>query len=349
MAKLTISDIAEMAQVSKTTVSFVINGRDGISEETRNRVLSVIKQTNYTPNVHTRRLTLKKSFTIYVVMQQQTTGLQNLFYMEITFGILRKSKEFGYSIVFASVLDERDEEILAEYIRNKDTDGIIFLQDAEPRILSIVEAAEIPCLVADSHMPDSVSYTQIKVDYFSAAYMATRHLVEKGHEKIAFIGMGSKPDYYVNTFGGYKKALEEANLIFLPDWIQADAGDEQSAYGCMESILRSTDVPTAVFCAGDIFAIGAMKCVKENGLSVPGDISFVGLDDIAVSSYVDPPLTTMSINEDSMGEMAMQVIYDMINKKRHKKVNHTPCQIVERASVRDLSGGEASAKRVAEN
>jgi len=337
MANLTINDIARMANVSKTAVSFVLNGKEGVGEETRNRVLAVIEQTNYSPNVHTRRLNLKKSFTIYVVMHQQEVSFANLFNMEIIFGILNKSKELGYSVVFISISDEKDIGILSGYVRNKDTDGIIFMQDPENSILSIVEDSSIPFLVVDSHAPDTVSYTQVKVDYFIAAYEAVKYLIEKGHKKVAFIGMESQPDYYVNTFGGFNKALQEANLPIMPTWIQSEAKNEQSAYNCMQRIIDAHDLPTAVFCAGDIFAISAMKCVKENNLLVPGNISFVGLDDIVVSPYVDPPLTTMSINENQMGEESMQIIFDMINNNSYQNINYTSSNIVERSTVKDLT------------
>ncbi len=335
MAKLTIRDIARLANVSTTAVSFVLNNKEGVSEETRLRILAVIEQTNFIPNVHTRRLNLKKSFNIHIVMKQHQSNLLNLFAMEIMFGILSESKKLGYNTVITGINDAQDEELLLDYIRNKDTDGLIFIQDADPRILSAVDMLDVPFLVVDSHAPDSVPYVQIKTDYCSAAKNATNYLLEKGHTRIAFIGTDHSPEYYVNTFRGYKNAIEEAGLSFPSGWIQSSACDEETAYRCTENILHSGDLPTAIFCTGDIFALSAIKCIKDHKLSVPGDISLIGLDDMVISQYTDPPLTTVSVYEGLMGEKAMQIIYRMINGEEYEKVTLTRSQIIERATVKN--------------
>ena len=337
MSKITIRDIAKLANVSTTAVSFVLNGKSGVSDETRKRILDIMEQTNFTPNVHTRRLNLKRSFNIHLVIRHYESKLRNMFSSEITFGILKESKPLGYNIVTINIRDSSDKNILTDYIRNKDTDGFIFLQDVETSFLSQVEASDTPFVVVDSHALDGASYTQIKADYFDASYKATKHLIQKGHEQIAFIGMDVMPNYYANTFGGYQKAMSEHSLPFPSYWIQPGAADEASAYQCMRRMLNSGNVPTAVFCAGDIFAIGAIKCSKDSGLRVPEDISFIGLDDVVISQYIEPPLTTVSVNEELMGQMAMKTIYRMINHEPYKKVLFTPSNLIERASVRDMT------------
>lgn len=334
--KVTIKDIARLANVSTTAVSFVLNNHGGVSDETRQRILDVIEQTNFSPNVHTRRLNLNRSFNILLVMHRELSNLQMLFYMEIILGILDESKDLGYNVGFHSIVSKEDEELLLTKIRNKDTDGIIFIGDAEPRIVSSVEDMGTPFLVVDSHAPDTVDFPQVKTDYFQAATMAVNYLLEQGHEKIAFISMGSRPDYYFNTFEGYRDALAKANLSFEPNWIQSDATDDETAYECMGRILDSAKLPTAVFCAGDIFAIGAMKCVKERGLNIPEDISFIGLDNLIVSQYVDPPLTTVFVVERFMGQRAMRIMYDMISEKEWPKTTIASIGVVERESVKKM-------------
>ncbi|MDL2237306.1 LacI family transcriptional regulator [Christensenellaceae bacterium OttesenSCG-928-K19] len=335
MSKITIRDIAKLANVSTTAVSFVLNGKEGVSKETRQRILDIMEQTNFIPNAHTRRLNLKRSFNIHLVIRQYESKLRNMFSSEITFGILKASEELGYNIVTTNIRSG-EKNRLTDYIRNKDTDGFIFINDAETSLLSQVEVSEMPFVVVDSHAPDSVSYPQVKADYFEAAYQATQYLIQKRHHKIAFIGTDALADYYVNTFGGYQKCMSDNALAFPSDWIQPGATDEETARACMQAILDSGNTPTAVFCAGDIFAIGAMRCVKESGLRVPGDISFVGLDDVVISRYIEPPLTTVSVNEELMGQMAMQTINKIISGKPFDKVTLTPSTLVERESVRDL-------------
>jgi len=335
---LTIRDIARLAGVSPTTVSFVLNEKKGISEETRSRVRNIIAQTGFTPNEHTRRLNLRKSFNISVVMNEQTSSLHNMYYLDIIFGILTESKKLGYNVSFATLENLSDSELLLRAINNKSTDGLIFLMDINADTLSIVKESGIPHLVLDSHLIDDEIYPQVKVDYSKASFVATEYLIKAGHKKIAFIGTQQSPDYYTSTFEGFKNALKLYELPIEPSWIQSDAKDENSAYDCMKNILESNAVlPTAVFCAGDIFAVGAIKYAKEQGLKIPEDISFIGIDDILLSSYIDPPLTTVSINERQMGQAAMRMMYDILNDDLITPIINLTGNIVERSSVYKLN------------
>ena len=332
--KLTIHDIAKLADVSPTTVSFVLNGRNGVSEETRVHVQDIIERTGFTPNVHTRRLNLKKSFNISVVMQDQISSLHDMYFLEIIFGILSESKLLGYNVLFATLGSGTDQELLLRTINDKSTDGLIFLMDLDPDTLSLVKESAVPHLVVDSHLTDDEIYPQVKVDYREASFTATEYLIKAGHKKIAFISMGQSPDYYMSTFEGYKTALLRYGLPLDPSWIQSEAGDENSAYDCMRNILESGVAPTAVFCAGDIFAIGAMKCVKDRGLAIPDDISFIGIDNLIISPYIQPPLTTVSINERRMGQAAMRIIYNILNGNPEATVEYIKVSVVERESVK---------------
>ena len=336
---LTIHDIARIADVSPTTVSFVMNDKNGISDETRKRVLDVIEKTGFTPNAHTRRLNLGKSFNVSVVMQSQASGLMDLYYLDIIFGILQESKTLGYSVLFATLDNEEDQTILLRTINDKSTDGLIFFMDLDPHTLWFVKESRIPFMVVDSHLTDDDIYPQLRVDYKKISYMATDYLIKSGHERIAFISRKQSPNYYTITFEGYKNALVQSGLHLEPSWIQPDAFDEESAYKCMNNILSSnSDRPTAVFCAGDIYAIGAMKCAKEHGLSIPDDISFIGIDDIIVSSYIEPALTTVSVNEKEMGQKTMRMMFDILNNNIQtpatNSIENMNGVIIERGSVR---------------
>ena len=333
----TIHDIARLAEVSPTTVSFVINDKDGISEETRKRVLDVIAKTGFIPNAHTRRLNLGKSFNVTVVMQSQTSSLQDIYFLDIIFGILSESKTLGYSVLFATLDNDTDRELLLHTINDKSTDGLIFLMDIDPVTLSFISESGIPHIVVDSHLTDDGVYPQVRVDYKEISFMATEYLIKAGHKKIAFISMKKSPNYYTSTFEGYKDALIQYGLPLAPAWIRSDAYDEDSAYSCMQSILESgSELPTAVFCAGDLYAIGAMKCAKDHGFVLPDDISFISIDDIIVSSYIDPPLTTVSLNEKEMGRITMRMMYDILNNDLETPIINLNGRIVERDSVKRL-------------
>ena len=169
MANLTIKDIARMAGVSTTAVSFVLNNRSGVSEATREKVQQIIQQTGFTPNVHTRRLNLGKSFTIHVVLRQYDYSLFNQFAMETLSGIFREGKALGYSFIFTLVDDQMDCEQIIESVRSKDCDGVILNQVSDPTLIRRLQAEQIPFVCADTHLPRDTSLPMVEVDHYGAA------------------------------------------------------------------------------------------------------------------------------------------------------------------------------------
>ncbi len=335
MDNLTIKDIARMAGVSQTAVSFVLNDKEGVSEETREKVKKIIEQTGFTPNVHTRRLNLKKSFNINLAIRQNQSTLSNIFYMEILLGILSESKHYDYNIVLSDISDLEREKRLLHNIHNNDTDGIIFIQDPSQYLITEIEQKRLPFIIVDTQNPNA-PYTTVRLNYTKAARASVEYLISKGHKAIAFIGMEKNPSFYVNTFNGYKEALEAASLSFMPNWIQPNAYDEKSSYQCMKKILDSSVTPTAVFCSSDVFAYNSIQCAKDNGYKVPDDISFFGMDDVHISKYMQPALSTLNIDEDYMGKSAMRLIDSMIKGEDVESIVLSSTAIVERKSVKDI-------------
>ena len=342
MAKLTIKEIAKMAGVSPTAVSFVINNREGVSEETRKRVKEVIERTNFQPSLNSRRLLLNKSFNISIVIRKTSSPFDDLFYLEIAKGLLEKSKEYGYNIVFTDIAMEDGKVVLPDIIKHEDTDGIVFFQDTEEIILNEVNKLNIPYVIADAHNMENGNnngITTVNANYELSAYTAVCYLIENGHRDIAYISSSFVPNFYLATFDGYRKALEKAQVTIQPSWIQINAVNEESAYNCMKTILENKHKPTAVFCTTDTFAIGAMKCAKDMGFKVPEDISFIGIDDIFLSNYIEPKLSTIKIDKFRMGSLAMELIMDKIQGKKVNSVVVDSDHLVIRESVKCRNKG----------
>jgi len=335
MEKLTIKEIAKLAGVSPTAVSFVLNNKKGVSEKTRKKVREVIEKTNFVPSLNSRRLFFKKSYNISLVIQQSSSPFSDLFYYEITNGILEKSKEFGYNIVFTDISMKGNSMEIPNIIKYKDTDGIIFYQDTERAILREVDKLNIPYVIVDAHSTSS-DFTSINADSELLSYTATKFLIERGHVDIALISSSYIPEYYIQIFTGYKNALEEVRVSISPYWIQNNAFNELSAYNCMENILKNALKPSAVFCAGDIFAIGAIRCAKDKGYRVPEDISFIGVDDIILSRYIEPALTTIRIDKALMGRLAMDLLVKKINGESVESIILESDNIVVRNSVKNM-------------
>ena len=324
MAKLTITDIARMANVSPSTVSFVLNNRPGIREETRKHVKAIIEQTGYTPNAHSRRLTLRRSFTIHVVMRHYTSTLFNLFGTDVLMGIFRESRRLGYNIIFTSV-DEAENirdsfKYVRETITSETVDGVMFIQCFDPELLQLCKDQGLPFLLVDCNYPKDHSVPLVEVDYYDAALQAANYLISCGHHDIGFIGTNSMPEFDRMTFGGFRDALNAAGLPIRMEWVQKNSDVNVPTPSCMQNILSCKLRPTAILCAADIYAIEAIKQAKKAGFSVPEDISFMGIDDLVVAEYVNPALSTMAMDKLELGSLSMRQLYAMINKQ--------PCETI---------------------
>ena len=336
MSDITIREIAKMAGVSTTAVSFVLNGREGVSSATRERILEIIRRTGFTPNVHTRRLNLKRSFTIHVVLRQYEYALFNQFALETLTGIFKASKNLGYSIMFSFVDEQIDCNQILSSVRSKNCDGVILNQVSDASLISLLQQESIPFVCVDSHMNRANALPLVEVDYYDAAYRATKFLCENGHTEIGFIGPKIPVEYHASTFGGYTTALKESHLVCNPAWIPEITFSEESAEGCIDQLLQCSRLPTAFFCAGDSFAIDTIRCAKARNIRIPDDISIISLDNLVVSRYLDPPLTTMACDKELMGEKAVQLLYQIIQGESYEPTNLLPTKLVERSSVQNL-------------
>lgn len=336
MSNFTIRDIARMAGVSTTAVSFVLNDRPGVSDATRQKVQEIIRLTGFTPNIHTRRLNLGKSFAIHVVLRWYEYSLFNQFALETLFGIFQASKSLGYSVIFTFVDDSMDCGQLMESVRSKDCDGVILNQVSDPSFITLLQQEEIPFICTDAHVKKDGTLPLVEVDYYDAAYRATMYLCEHGHTEIGYIGPETPLEFHRSNFTGYTHALRDAGLVCNPAWVPKIEFAESSAESCIEQLLQCPRLPTAFFCAGDPFAIDTIQCAKASGLRVPQDISIIGLDNLLVSRYLDPPLTTMTFDKELLGKRSVCLLHKIIQGQPYNPISLLPTTLVERGTVRDL-------------
>jgi DNA-binding LacI/PurR family transcriptional regulator len=158
--------------------------------------------------------------------------------------------------------------------------------------LGMLSGMKVPIVLINSHHPGEFIYS-VRIDNVAGARVATKHLTDLGHRRIAYIGdkFGFRSD--MERLTGYRETLEQAGLGFEPDLVSHGDGTPEGGLNATRHLLSLPEPPTAIFCYNDREAIGAMRAVRENGLRVPGDISVVGFDDLFLSSYIDPPLTTI--------------------------------------------------------
>lgn len=338
MENFTIKDIARIAGVSTTAVSFVLNDRPGVSESTRQRVREIIERTGFIPNAHTRRLNLHRSFSIHVVLYWHRFDLFNQFALEIMHGIFHSSRELGYSITITFVDETMDCTALMESIRSKDCDGVILSQIEDPIFMARLQQEQIPFVCVDSHVKNSGDIPTVEVDYYNAALYAVRHLIACGHKQIGYLGMATPLEMRNTTFSGYTDALREAGLVCNPAWISFLDFTENAAEAYFDQLKQKDELPTAFFCPGDVFAIELAKTVQKNGLRIPEDISIVSVDDLVISRYLTPPLTTMTFDKEALGSCAVDLLYSILSEKPCERFVLIPTSLCKRESVLNLNG-----------
>ena len=310
MAKSTLKRIAELAGVSTTTVSYVLNNRPGISEATRNRIREIMEQEDYSPNANTLRLSARRSRNIYLIIDE-FVSFGNLFYSVVLDSLTLAAEKYNYTIVVSNKHESFQASAAARAIQEGLADGLVFFHDLDPESLQFVQQHQIPFVVIDSHRQDA-PYIRVCVDYDMSTYVVTKHLIDLGHRRIAFIGQAELPDFYIATFRGCCRALTEHKLLLHPQWLQSDACDFESAYQSMENILKCDELPTGIVCATDLFALAAMQCAQNNGYKIPADFSVVGIDDLNNSKIFFPSLTTIYLDPYDLAAQAMQLLHNQI-------------------------------------
>lgn len=308
---ITIQDIADQANVSISTVSRVLNRTAPVAEKTRQRVLSIIAELGYKPNLFAQGLAGGQSKTIGVLTQL----IGSPFYDVILRGILKGIEDSGYSPLFADGGWNAKKDVIAlNMFLQRQVDGLILLDGHAPEEFLVETAKEIPMIIVGRCIPDLVEQC-LPFDDFEAAYKATQYLIEAGHRRIAHItGLLNHQDA-VERRNGYYKALEEAGIAPDPDLIIEGDFTEPSGVMAVEMLLMHSHIFSAIFAANDQMAYGARLALYRRGLRVPEDVSIIGFDDQAPSAYMVPPLTSVRRPPLEIGEAAGQALLNLMQGK----------------------------------
>lgn len=318
MARITNKDIARMAGVSPAAVSLAINGRKGISEATRQRILKIAEAYHYTPNPSSRRLIYRRTNNIAILFRRDTHPIDGLFYVELNQSILDACQDFSYNLVFTQAQVSAEAVRLPDVIRSRDVDGVIIYGDTDERLIAEIEQYDIPLVTLDNSRRYG-DHLAVQMDYSQAAYTATAHLISLGHRDIAYIGNDAMHYFNSQTFNGFRRATVEGGLTLSMDRVQMDVADERTLHRAIDALISSSR-PTAVFCATDLYAIRTMRRLAALGISVPGDISVAAVDDILVSQFTTPALTTVRVDRAQMGRLGLELL--------QKRIQGEPCQSV---------------------
>lgn len=338
MARATLKDVARLAGVSAATVSYALSGKRPISEETKRRIHDAIAELDYVPDLNARGLSMRDSKLIGVVVPQTEPGdrlmFQNSFYAEILGSIEYFARQQGYHILISAT--DANESYLT-LAKKRNLDGIIVIGMYPDDFYQQMKKTQIPIVLIDSYCNDHY-YHNIRIDDAYGSYLATRYMLENGHERIAFFaGQLKENGVMKKRLLGYRQALEEFSVPFRKEYVFEGQIDYSSGIALAGQFMKSGLDGTAVVAAADILAIGAIKGFFEAGKRVPEDYSIIGFDDVEIAKYLTPGLTTVRQQISLKGQKAVELLLKHIEDPSLPKQEEVlPLQLAVRGSVRKI-------------
>ena len=309
----TIIDVAKKAGVSKTSVSRYLNGKNSghMSEKTKERIIQAIKELDYQPNSIARSLKQKSTNVIGLVVND----MSNLFFLEIIRGIETELKNSGYNLLVCNSDTNVEMELeCLKMLEKRQIDGVILIGMNMP--VSHIEKikTEFPIVLMERE-PGKTNLDSVRIDNKVGAYAAVSHLIERGHTRIAHIAGPGIAAMAVERKEAYIECMRDHGLEVLPQYIVSGNYKLESGHAGMQSLMALEDKPTAVFCANDYMAMGALRYLMEQGYRVPQDVALVGYDDIMVARMVTPPLTTVRQPVWELAGVAARLLIERIEHK----------------------------------
>ncbi|PYI54444.1 LacI family DNA-binding transcriptional regulator [Paenibacillus flagellatus] len=331
---VTIKDIARMAGVSHTTVSRALNDSPLIHEETKRKIRAIAERLDYTPNYSAKSLVLSRSYHIGLFFSTLSTGTSSNFFQQTVKGVHGAIHSAYHLIVNA--IDDYEGNFSA--VTRKTFDGVIVMSqsDRDEAFIRYVHDKGIPLVVLNRNA-ERLSPVNVLADDRAGVYRIVEHMIRQGHRTIAIIegkqtfkSSQARKDGYLEALGRYGIAADAR--------YQAVGGYTlEGGYRAMKELLRTSPLPTAVFCSSDEMAVGAMKAIAEHGLTVPGDISVGGFDDDVFSAFLSPALTTVKRPVETISRIgAEKLLRDIERGSPAKETVYVDTELVIRDSVRNL-------------
>ncbi|UKH17145.1 substrate-binding domain-containing protein [Actinobacillus pleuropneumoniae] len=326
----TMKDIARIAGVSTSTVSHVINNSRFVSDEIRQRIEKVVAELNYTPSLVARSLKVKETNTIGMLV----TTSSNPFFAEVVRHVERYCERHNYHLILVNTDGNSDN--LAQHLDRllrKQVDGLL-LMCSEPQDLdeSVMTNIQLPMVIID-WWQQALKADKVHENSELGGYLATKALIDAGYSEIAVITGEQSKSHTLNRLHGYKRAILEANLQIRPEWIVEGHFDYQAGLECASRLLTANSRPQAIFAMSDSIAIGVYQAAWQAGLRIPQDIAVIGYDNIELSQYLAPPLSTIHQPKARLAKNAVEQLIARIHQpdKAYQEIELTPELIVRRS------------------
>jgi LacI family transcriptional regulator len=344
LSRLTIEEIAELADVSRSTVSRVLNNHPSVRPAVRARVQQVIAEQRYTPRAAARSLASRRTDAVGLLIPRSAAAIfADPFFPHVIQGITETSSKRGFFLMLSMVTAEREQDFYERVVAGHHVDGLIMLSsDIDDPILPLLIRDATPLVLVGRHpyLPDVCS---ADVDNQGGAVLAVRHLIELGHRRIATITGPLYMAAAMDRRDGYKQALAEAAMPVRPERIVESDFTQGGGYRAMQKLLNLDQPPTAVFVASDPMAAGALRAVHEAGLRVPEDVAVASFDDLPLASMLTPTLTTVHQPLYELGAAAADLLLNRLDLSSEQPPSHT--RLTTHLVVRQSSGPPAVALR----
>ena len=327
----TLADVANHAGVSTMTASRALNGRSGVSQSTRDRVMASSKALGYVANISARGLVGGRMNILGMVVPDLATQYTG----EVVAGAGEAANELGFDLLlYTTSSDVGRERERAVLLTNGLADGILAVLPQDPEnVLGALSKSGIPVVIVD-HRGAITNLPAIAADNYAGARLAVEHLVALGHHRIGFLEGAGGIDCSRERLRGYREGLLNAGIAFDPGLVRPAEFKQPNGFQATTALLEQAAPPTAIFAANDLSAFGAIEAIKERGLRVPDDISVVGFDDIPMASQIFPALTTVRQPLHQMGASAVNLLVSMVAGLNPvtQRIN-LPTELIVRAST----------------
>ncbi|MFC4302555.1 LacI family DNA-binding transcriptional regulator [Cohnella boryungensis] len=315
---MNIKTIAKMAGVSVATVSKIMNNYSDVGEDTKQRVLRIMEETGYRPSSSAKTLATKKSNLIGVVFAGElNSDLSHPFFVSVLDSFKKQIGLLGYDLLFFSneKFFEEKEDYLAR-CRHFQVEGCIIIagDQVEPSVHRLAQSS-IPCIGIDIKLAgDNSSFLMSDNDKISSRVV--EHFYMTGYRNIGFLGIDRVTEITTTREIAFKQSLQSFGLtVDLDKFIYSEDFEEENGYQAMKKMIQRGNLPQAMFAVTDVLAFGALRAMREHGLSVPRDMALIGCDDLMACRYTNPPLTSIKQDKEKMGKLAAMMLFDIINKQ----------------------------------
>ncbi|MFP5597261.1 DNA-binding transcriptional regulator CytR [Kluyvera sp. 142486] len=306
----TMKDVALQANVSTATVSRALMNPEKVSQATRNRVEQAALEVGYLPQMQGRNMKRNESRTILVIVPD----ICDPFFSEVIRGIEVTAAAQGYLVLIGDCAHQNQQEkTFIDLIITKQIDGMLLLGSRLPFDASIEEQRNLPPMVMANEFAPELGLPTVHIDNLTASFDAVNYLHELGHQRIACIAGPEEMPLCHYRLQGYVQALRRCGITVDPHYIARGNFTYEAGANALEQLLALPQPPTAIFCHSDIMALGALSYAKRQGLKVPEDLSIIGFDNISLSEFCDPPLTTVAQPRFDIGREAMLLLLNQLS------------------------------------